>query len=161
MNVSHFAVFKACFHALQGCTVFVLLSVVLLACAPKEPWEQKDAAKVLENFLISVENQDRDSVWEFLKQQDRDALERLGQKAGLEGKDMLNFGHVLSSTREYKRFETVQHDDSRALVAIQKHDGSQIELELNKERGHWVVGLDIAQALAESTQQSDVTPNGS
>lgn len=125
----------------------LFLSFSLLACTPKQPWEEKSADSALTQFLWSLEVQDHDTVWEFLSDSDRNALDALAKPIkGKEGKDMLQMGHVLSSTREYKKFEILSKKDDWAEVAIVLHDESKIRVVMQKERGRWTVDLGIARA---------------
>ena len=94
---------------------------------------------------MSVESQNREVVWEFLNHEDQAKLTQLAKDLeGFEGKDMLNFGHVISSTREYKKFELISQDKDNAVVAVVLHDQSQIKFQLAKgNQGRWTVDLPL------------------
>ena len=57
--------------------------------------------------------------------------------------DMLRFGHVISSTREYKKIELIQSDESVATVRIVRHDESGLDIEMHHEDGRWTIELPI------------------
>ena len=73
----------------------------------------------------------------------------IGGQAVIEGvmmrhpEDMLRFGHVISSTREYKKLELIQSDASVATVRIVRHDESGLDIEMHNEDGRWTIELPI------------------
>ena len=60
------------------------------------------------------------------------------------GCDMLRTtGHVISSTREYKKIEVSSQTAEEAVVNIVMHDGSVKSLTLHRENGRWTIDLPL------------------
>ena len=127
---------------------FLLLSFILIGCRGVPVWQREDPEDVLDGFLQTAESQDIEAMWEFLSEKTRSRLteraEAFNARSGVtshRGCDMLRPGHVLSSTREYKKLEVASQDDSSAAVDIVLHDGSRITVRLHREAGRWVIDL--------------------
>lgn len=127
------------------------LASVFSACQAPPVWERNDPEVVLRGFLQSAEAQRTDLAWNYLSKNTR---EKLQQKVDafnqrFEGvmmrqpEDMLRFGHVISSTREYKKLELIQSDASVATVRIVRHDESGLDIEMHNEDGRWTIELPI------------------
>ena len=52
-------------------------------------------------------------------------------------------GHVISSTREYKKLEVSSKTDQEAMVDIVMHDGSKKSVRLHRESGRWAIDLPL------------------
>ena len=121
-------------------------------CKKYESWMDDDPAAVLKAFLTTVEYQNSEKVWNYLSEENRkqlqnraDAVNALqnGTKQQIPA-DMLRFGHVISSTREYEKFEVKSQDEQTAVVAIILHDKSTILVEMKRENQRWTVDLPLS-----------------
>ncbi len=134
--------------------VFCVLGTSLFfsGCSNHEDWMQDDPEKVLSAFLISTESQDIESMWEFLSESSRTKLNQLaddfnripGSKAR-RGCDMIRPGHVLYSTREYKKIEVVSQDNLSAQVDIVMHDDLRKSIFMRRETKRWAIDLPSEQ----------------
>lgn len=130
-----------------GCAFVCLLS----ACQAPPVWERNDPEVVLKGFLQSAEAQRTDLVWHYLGQNTRTHLQqkvdafnaRFKGVMSRQPEDMIRFGHVISSTREYKKLELIQSDETGATVRIIRHDASNLDVEMKKENGRWTIDLPI------------------
>ncbi len=131
--------------------LFILFSVMMYGCRGTPVWLRSDPAEVVRGYLQAVESQDEEAVWEFLSQETRNQLE---QKAGeynrkhaavqsRHGREMLRFGHVMSSTREYKKIVVATKDANHAVVNIVLHDESALSVDLFRESDRWAIGLPL------------------
>ena len=91
-------------------------------------------------------------MWEYLSGATREALDSRarafnaasGGALERKGYDMLRTtGHVISSTREYKKLEISSQTDQEAVVDIVMHDGSKKSIRLHREDGRWAIDLPI------------------
>lgn len=134
------------------CVVVLVLGGGIWGCSGQPAWKKDAPDDVLKAFLSAAESQDLPLAWEFLGHSTREAL--ASQAASFnaahpnlpprEGADMLRFGRMLSSTREYKKFEVTSADADKAMVSIVLHDAAQINVELRRESGRWVIDLPVA-----------------
>lgn len=137
---------KACLRA-----VMIILSLMFCACQAPPVWERQDPEIVLKGFLQSADAQRTDLVWNYLGDHTRDILQQkadaLNQRfmgvMSRQPEDMLRFGHVMSSTREYKKIELVRQDESVAIVRIVRHDAPGLDIEMRNENGRWAIDLPL------------------
>ena len=128
--------------------------VSLSGCGGTPVWQRDDPDEVVAGFLSAVEAQDSDVVWEFLSSQTREKLEKRAEDFNnlpehgntVRGRDMLRFGHVLSSTREYKKIIVASSDETHAAVQIVLHDGAVIPVDLHRESNRWTVDLPLEKS---------------
>ena len=148
-------------NAIQICVRFLTFSAFLVAallggCAAEPVWNRSEPDVVLKGFLQSADAQRTELVWNYLGDKTRAALEQEADafNCSLPRDDaekrtphqMLRFGHVISSTREYKKLEVLSSDDQKARVRIVRHnDLAPIDVELIRENHRWTVELPISQ----------------
>lgn len=133
--------------------VTCIFLITLLGCGGQPVWLRDDPEDVVAGFLSAVEVQDTDTVWEFLSSSTRNELEKRAENfnqmpdhgTAVQGRDMLRFGHVLSSTREYKKIELKSSDQTHATVQIVLHDESVIPVELHRESNRWTLDLPLPE----------------
>ena len=90
-------------------------------------------------------------MWEFLSDKTRKALDERASRLNdipnhgisRSGFEMLRTGHVLSSTREYKKLVLASQNNDSAEVDIVLHNDKNIRIPLKKENGRWAVDLPI------------------
>jgi len=134
------------------CVAVLVLGGVVYGCSGQPAWEKDAPDDVLKAFLSAAESQDLPLAWAFLGHSTREALDSQAASFNAahpnlpprEGVDMLRFGRMLSSTREYKKFEVTSADADRAVVSIVLHDATQIDVELRRESGRWAIDLPVA-----------------
>lgn len=142
---------KQIFHDLCACLLTCALSCFLLGCGAKPVWQREDPDVVLTGFLQATEGQSPELMWEFLDLQTR---ERLQQKANAfnasaqnghtrKAWEMLRPGHVMSTTREYKKIKLETVTDTTAVVHIILHDDSEIPVTMQREDNRWTVALPL------------------
>ncbi len=123
----------------------------ICGCGGTPVWMRDDPKDVLYGFLQTVEAQSTETMWEYLTDETRRKLEARAEafNANAEngdkrkGYDMLRAGHVLSSTREYKKLEVAASDDKEAVVNIVMHDETKVAIKLYREGGRWAVSLPL------------------
>ena len=129
----------------------VLGACVFLSCGGPAPCESDDPCDVVKFFLTSADAQANEYVWKCLSGKTQAALEARAEAfnkahAGQHrrGFDMIRAGHVMSSTREYKKFELASQNDDSASVDIIKHDGSKLTIVLHREDNRWAMDLPLS-----------------
>lgn len=141
--------------------LFFLLVLAFLhfSCSGEDAWERQDPSDFLRGYLYAVESQDHDSVWAFLSVDSQAQLTQRAQafavlaKTDSSGKDMLRLGHVLSSTREYKKFDVLSNDGQTARVDIIRHEGTDLRIELKREQGFWKIALPLSAFNLEKEER--------
>lgn len=144
-----------------GFLFFLLVSAFLhFSCSGEDAWERQDPSDFLRAYLYAVESQDHESVWAFLSvdsqtqlAQRAQALAALAKTDSYTGKDMLRLGHVLSSTREYKKFDVLSNDGQTAQVDIIRHEGTDLRIELKREQGFWKIALPLSAFNIEKEER--------
>ena len=134
-----------------GILAFGFLLTGMSGCGGTPVWMRDDPAEVVSGYLSAVEGQNPEIVWEFLSSPTREKLEKRAEAfneasdhgVSMRGMDMLRFGHVLSSTREYKKILVSSSDDRHATVHIVRHDESVIPIDLHRESERWVIDLPL------------------
>ena len=134
-----------------ACLVTLLFTMALacLGCKAPPVWEREDPDVVLRGFLQSADAERTDLVWNYLSKNTRDILQKKADEFNQISKterpahEMIRFGHVMSSTREYKKLDVENENDLEAVVNIVKHDDSTIQVVLKKEDGHWTIDLPL------------------
>lgn len=129
----------------------LIFFVILAGCGAGPIWTREDPEDVLTGFLQATEGQSPETMWEFLSSETRRKLEERASSFNAtstngetrRGYDMLRAGHVLSSTREYKKIELASLDGEKAIVNIVMHDGSNIPVALHREDGRWAIDLPL------------------
>lgn len=124
---------------------------MLCACGEGPVWTRDDPRTVLSGFLADAEYQDMATVWEYLSGETRQKLDQMATafNASAEngsprkGYEMLRVGHLLSSTREYRKIELVSSDDTSAVLHIILHDETYKTVTLHREEGRWAIDLPI------------------
>ena len=130
---------------------------MLGGCGAGPVWTRDDPRDVLNGFLQNAEVQNVENMWEFLSASTQEALNaraeafNAGSHDGIpykgaprKGCDMLRTtGHVISSTREYKKLEVSSKTDQEAMVDIVMHDGSKKSVRLHRESGRWAIDLPL------------------
>ncbi|MBQ9241628.1 MAG: hypothetical protein IJ165_00120 [Proteobacteria bacterium] len=134
------------------CMLVVLgIFCMLCACGEGPVWTRDDPRTVLSGFLTDAEYQDMANVWEYLSAETRQKLDQMASafNASAEngsprkGYEMLRTGHLLSSTREYRKIELVSSDDTSAELHIILHDETYKTVTLHREEGRWAIDLPI------------------
>ena len=141
---------RSVWHILNVALILVFCAI-LSGCGGTPVWLRDDPADVVKGYLQAVESQDENTVWEFLSEQTRQKLDQSAEKfnqnpasgAPRKGKDMLRFGHVISSTREYKKIVLSTKDDNHAVVNIVLHDETTHSVELIRESDRWAIALPL------------------
>ena len=131
--------------------LFLCFLALMYGCGGTPVWLRDDPSEVVKGYLQAVEIQDEDTVWEFLSQNTRSQLEHQAElfnqshpsSLPRKGADMLRFGHVLSSTREYRKIVVSTEDESHAVVNIVLHDESTLSVDLFRESDRWAIGLPL------------------
>lgn len=129
----------------------LVLSLFLSACGDGPVWTRDNPRTVLTGFLQELEYQDTATIWEYLSTRTRQALdaeaaafnENASNGAPRKGHEMLRPGHVLATTREYKKIETVSSNGETAVMHIILHDETFKTVTLHKEEGRWAIHLPI------------------
>ncbi len=133
-----------------GAALIVCACLLCVGCG-SEPAYRDDPCDVVREYLYAVEMQDNEAVWAFLSGDTRNKLE---QKAAQfndlpehgnsrAGVDMFRTGHVLSSTREYKKLVLASQNNDLADVDIVLHNDKTLRVQLKKESGRWAINLPI------------------
>lgn len=140
--------------------ILFILATLHISCSGEEIWERQNPSNFLRNYLYAVDIQAHDAVWSFLSSESQNHLDRrakalavLTKNNSYAGKDMLRLGHVLSSTREYKKFELLSNDGQRAEVEIIRHEGASLYIQLTREHGQWKITLPLADFDIEKEQR--------
>lgn len=142
--------FRVASVKLASILCFLMLSFCY-GCGGKPVWLRDDPDEVLAGFLQTTEAQSTETMWEYLSSETRRKLEERAEAFNADtsngekrrGRDMLRAGHVLSSTREYKKLEVAASDDKEAVVNIVMHDETIIAVKLYREDGRWAVTLPL------------------
>ena len=137
----------------QTCRLFALCVYFAVFCAScgSQPAYRDDPCDVVREYLVSVEVGDIDSVWTFLSDTTREQLDsraaaynEMPQHGTMRtGREMLRTGHVLASTREYKKLVLASRTAESADVDIVLHDDSALRITLKNENGRWAVMLPL------------------
>lgn len=139
----------------------VLGACLFMSCGGPDPCESEDPCDVVRHFLTAADAQANERVWKCLSQETQTALEARadafnqahpGQKRM--GYDMLRAGHVMSSTREYKKFELASQDAASASVDIVKQNGSKLTVVLHREDNRWAMDLPLPAVNSSGAPKS-------
>ena len=134
------------------CILVLSLCIGLMCCGcGSKPAYRDDPCDVVKAYLTAVEIQDNEAIWEFLSSDTRKKLDDKASQFNATpehgksrmGADMLRAGHVLSSTREYKKVVLASQNNDSADVDIVLHDDRNLRIQLKKENGRWAVELPI------------------
>ena len=139
------------------CVKFLYASVFLLSfmvngCGAGPVWTRDDPRDVVNGFLQTAEVQNVEVMWEYLStatqkslNERADAFNAQSQNgSSRKGFEMLRTtGHVISSTREYKKLEVSSQTAEEAVVDIVMQDGSVKSLTLHRENGRWTIDLPL------------------
>lgn len=135
----------------KGCVLYLLLFLIFMlsGCGDGPTWTRSDPEDVLYGFLLSSEAMDTETMWEYLSEGTREKLETKAsefnrtapENGSREPHEMLRTFHVISSTREFKKLETVSSDKHKASVNIVMHEGAAIPVELIREGKRWAIEL--------------------
>ncbi len=135
----------------RWCVLAFLLCLMFMSagCGEGPLWTRSDPDEVLYGFLIASDSMDTETIWEFLGKNTREKLqasaEEFNKTAPENGKrkphQMMRTFHVISSTREFKKLETVSSDEQKAVVQIVMHEGEAIPVELIREGKRWAIEL--------------------
>ena len=131
--------------------VWIICACLLCGGCGSDPAYRDDPCDVVREYLVAVEMQDNQAVWAFLS---GDTRKKLDDKAAQfndlpehgnnrDGVDMFRTGHVLSSTREYKKLVLASQNNDSADVDIVLHDDKTLRIRLTKESGRWAIHLPI------------------
>ena len=60
---------------------------------------------------------------------------------------MIRTGHVVSSTREYRKFELVSETETESVVEIVLQDETRIPVTLHRESDRWALDLPVGSAV--------------
>ena len=133
--------------------LFILLFfvTVMTGCGAGPIWTRDNPKDVLSGFLQTTESQSTETMWEYLSEGTRSKLEARAAEFNAKtengekrrGCDMLRAGHVLSTTREYKKLEVASNDEQEAIINIVMHDGSIIPVSLHREANRWAIDLPL------------------
>ncbi len=142
------AQFRSRFH----CIAALILCIGLMCCGcGSKPAYRDDPCDVVKAYLAAVEGQDNEAIWAFLSDETRKKLDDKAAQFNASpdsgrtrtGADMIRAGHVLSSTREYKKMVLASQNNDSADVDIVLHDDRNLRIQLKKENGRWAVELPI------------------
>ena len=132
-------------------SVFLLLFMIN-GCGAGPVWTRDDPRDVVNGFLQTAEVQNVGEMWEYLSTATQKSLNERADAFNAQsqngiprkGCDMLRTtGHVISSTREYKKIEVSSQTAEEAVVNIVMHDGSVKSLTLHRENGRWTIDLPL------------------
>lgn len=129
----------------------IVLGIFQFGCGAGPVWTRDDPCEVLSGFLLATEVQDAEEMWEYLSAGTRDKLDEKARELNAlvadgmprKGFDMLRAGHVLSTTREYKKIELASQNGQNANVNLVLHDGSIIAIVMHREEKRWVIDLPV------------------
>lgn len=132
---------------LLGCVLFCCMP----GCGAAPVWQRENPEVVLTGFLETAEVQDTETMWEFLDAQTRDALQKKADAFNASAEnghprkawEMLRPGHVMATTREYKKIKPQTVTDTTAVVSIVLHDDSEITVTMQRENNRWTVALPL------------------
>lgn len=129
---------------------FAAMAWMSAACGSNDPCLSDDPRDVVKQYLSLLDAQNEAGAFECLSRQAQDALTQRADafnaaNPGSERKpsEMLRAGHVIASTREYKKFEIQSQDGAQAAVGIIMQDGSQIPVLLRRDGTRWAVDLAV------------------
>ena len=142
---------KQIFKTLIAWLFVCILSCSILGCGAGPVWQREDPDVVLTGFLQAVEAQNTEVIWEFLDQKTRDVLQARADDFNASPEngharkawDMIRPGHVLATTREYKKMTPEKVSETTAIVAIILHDDSKITVTMQRESNRWTVALPL------------------
>ena len=130
--------------------IFLLFLIFLLpACREVPTWERNEPEVVLSGFLIASDAMDTEAMWEYLSEDSQTKLKNkaeefnktVPERGRHEPHQMIRTFHVISSTREFKKLETVSSDKHKATVNIVMHEGDAIPVTLIREEKRWAIEL--------------------
>lgn len=146
-------------------TMSCVIGCGLVACSAKDPCLSDDPRDVVKQYLQMLDAQNEAKALDCLTDEAQNALAQRAEAFNAvhadgkrEPSEMLRAGHVIASTREYKKFEVQSEDESRAIVDIVMQDGSKIPVSLRRESARWAVELDITRIQTPS--ENSATPTG-
>lgn len=142
---------SAVFSRLCVLSVLFILTCLLSACGEGPVWMRDDPRTVLAGYLQEAEYQDTASMWEYLSADTRGKLDSLAADFNAseangkprKGHEMLCPGHVLATTREYRKLEIISSNNEIAVLHIILHDDTYKTVTLHKEEGRWAINLPI------------------
>ena len=131
------------------CILF--MTSFLAGCGSRPVWMRDDPCDVLAGFLQTTEYRGVDEMWEYLSAETRQRLDSRAQEFNAmqpeggqrRGCDMIRAGHVLSTTREYKKLELAFENDRNAVVKIVLHDGNTIDVAMHRDAQRWAIDLPL------------------
>ena len=131
-----------------------LSALFCASCGGGDPHEDADPREVVKGFLLDVETQNNASVWKYLGTSTRAELDRLASEYNARhaspprrGEDRIRTGHVVSSTREYRKFELVSETETESVVEIVLQDETRIPVTLHRESDRWALDLPVGSAV--------------
>lgn len=135
-----------------ACRLIALLTLLCLptACSAKKGFELDEPQAFVKAYLQTLDAQDNDNAWAFLSSPTKNSLEKLANdyNQSHDGVNrspalMLRFGHVIASTREYKKINCTGRNDASATVDVVLQNGNTLQIHLVKENSQWAVDLPI------------------
>lgn len=131
--------------------LFFVWACLLTSCGAGPVWQREDPDVVLSGFLVAVESQNTKEMWEYLDPKTRDALQKKADDFNKNPQnghkrqawDMLRPGHVMATTREYKRIKLDKADEHSANVDIVLHDDSKVTVTMQRIDNRWTVALPL------------------
>ena len=135
-----------------ACRLVALLSLLCLpvACSAKKGFELDEPQAFVKAYLQTLDAQDNDDAWAFLSSRSKNSLEKLAldynqthDGVNRAPAHMLRFGHVIASTREYKKILCSNQNESSAVVDVVLQNGNTLQIQLVKENSQWAVDLPI------------------
>lgn len=151
-----------------ACRLIALLLLLCLptACGAKKGFELDEPQAFVKAYLQTLDAQDNDDAWAFLSARSKHSLEKLANDynqthdgANRSPAHMLRFGHVIASTREYKKIQCSTQNDAAAIVDVVLQNGNTIQIPLVKENSQWAVDLPIptpnTHSLSEQVENHD------
>ena len=126
------------------------LAQSLWGCGEGAAWLRDDPQEVVRGYLQALDAQDRESACEFLSSKTRAKLDELARQsmdvtgeAERTGCRIIRSSHVVSSTREYRKFEVTSSSDTEAVVDIVLQNDSRISIALHREKDRWAIDLPL------------------
>lgn len=134
--------------AATACVVCCVVS----SCSAKDPCLSDDPRDVVKRYLVMLDAQNEEGAYACLSSEAQKSLADRAEAFNADHPDgkrtpgeMLRAGHVVASTREYKKFEVQTEDRTKAVVDIVMQDGRKIPVALRREAERWSIELDISR----------------
>lgn len=143
---------KRWYHWMPSTWGFFALSMAFCTgCGAPDPCFDEDPKNVVKQYLTMLEAQNEARAFLCLSDETKTWLEKQAADFNDDNPNrkrtpaqMIRAGHVISSTREYKKFEVDSETPSNATVSIVMQDGTRIPIELIRQKDkRWAIQLPV------------------